>query len=78
MPARLYRAVCDSYGYLGRLWKAGDIVEVPEGKKPPPSRHFVAADAPKVGAEKKASFIDVVTGKAPLPSHEDADGKAKK
>ncbi len=38
-----YVATVNSYGYLGRYWREGDLLEWQPGMPPPP-RHFRAVD----------------------------------
>lgn len=38
-----YRAIRDSYGFMGRFWNQGEIVDLPPGEKP--NKHFEPADS---------------------------------
>jgi hypothetical protein len=40
-----YRVLRDCYGFMGRYWDAGKVVEIPDNLKPP--HHFEAVEATK-------------------------------
>lgn len=53
-----YRVLRDNYGFMGRYWESGKIVEIPETLKAP--RHFEAV-VPRAEVVKPIAEVPVKT-----------------
>ena len=71
-----YIATSDSYGFMGRYWSEGDIVEVSGGQIVP--RHFKPIGQTDVEVPKEAKAVVDVPQSQPAPVHASEPKKPNK